>query len=137
MDGKSEAVAVVGSLRFSLLPISWPSLPQEEEAGSVFAKSTQTLESDCSGLRPPSAVVTSGKILNSFRTQSPHRNNGHTNSTAAAAAKSLQSCPTLCDPRVNSPPGSPVPGILQARTLEWVALTSTKLLLSPSETVYV
>ena len=40
---------------------------------------------------------------------------------AAAAAKSLQSCPTLCDPRDGSPPGSPVPGILQARTLEWVA----------------
>ena len=40
---------------------------------------------------------------------------------AAAAAKSLQSCPTLCDPRDSSPPGSPVPGILQARTLEWVA----------------
>ena len=38
--------------------------------------------------------------------------------TAAAAAKSLQSCPTLCDPRDDSPPGSPVPGILQARTLE-------------------
>ena len=37
----------------------------------------------------------------------------------AAAAKSLQSCPTLCDPRDGSPPGSPVPGILQARTLEW------------------
>ena len=40
---------------------------------------------------------------------------------AAAAAKSLQSCPTVCDPRDGSPPGSPVPGILQARTLEWVA----------------
>ena len=39
---------------------------------------------------------------------------------AAAAAKSLQSCPTLCDPIDRSPPGSPVPGILQARTLEWV-----------------
>ena len=39
---------------------------------------------------------------------------------AAAAAKSLQSCPTLCDPTGGSPPGSPVPGILQARTLEWV-----------------
>ena len=43
---------------------------------------------------------------------------------AAAAAKSLQSCPTLCDPRDGSPPGSPVPGILQARTLEWVAISS-------------
>ena len=39
---------------------------------------------------------------------------------AAAAAKLLQSCPTLCDPIDSSPPGSPVPGILQARTLEWV-----------------
>jgi len=42
---------------------------------------------------------------------------------AAAAAKSLQSCPTLCDPMDSSPPGSPVPGILQARTLEWVAIS--------------
>ena len=42
---------------------------------------------------------------------------------AAAAAKSLQSCPTLCDPRDRSPPGSPIPGILQARTLEWVAIS--------------
>ena len=49
--------------------------------------------------------------LNNFTTGSP------------AAAKSLQSCPTLCDPRDGSPPGSPVPGILQARTLEWVAIS--------------
>ena len=42
---------------------------------------------------------------------------------AAAAAKSLQLCPTLCDPRDGSPPGSPIPGILQARTLEWVAIS--------------
>ena len=41
----------------------------------------------------------------------------------AAAAKSLQSCPTLCDPIDGSPPGSPIPGILQARTLEWVAIS--------------
>jgi len=41
----------------------------------------------------------------------------------AAAAKSLQSCPTLCNPMDGSPPGSPVPGILQARTLEWVAIS--------------
>ena len=40
-----------------------------------------------------------------------------------AAAKSLQSCPTLCDPIDSSPPGSPLPGILQARTLEWVAIS--------------
>ena len=43
--------------------------------------------------------------------------------SAAAAAKSRQSCPTLCDPIDESPPGSPVPGILQARTLEWVAIS--------------
>ena len=42
---------------------------------------------------------------------------------AAAAAKSLQSCPTLCDPIDSSPLGSPVPGILQARALEWVAIS--------------
>ena len=42
---------------------------------------------------------------------------------AAAAAKSLQSCPTLCNPIDGSPPGSPIPGILQARTLKWVAIS--------------
>ena len=48
--------------------------------------------------------------------------------TAATAAKSLQSCSTLCDPIDGSPPGSPVPGILQTRTLEWVAITETMLM---------
>ena len=42
---------------------------------------------------------------------------------SAAAAKLLQLCPALCDPVDGSPPGSPVPGILQARTLEWVAIS--------------
>ena len=46
-----------------------------------------------------------------------------TSPAAAAAAASLQSCPTLCDPIDGSPPGSPVPGILQARALEWVAIS--------------
>ena len=46
-----------------------------------------------------------------------------TSAAAAAAAKSLQSCPTLCDPIDGSPPGSTVPGILQARTPEWVAIS--------------
>jgi len=45
------------------------------------------------------------------------------NMPSAAAAKSLQSCPTLCNPTDGSPPGSPIPGILQARTLEWVAIS--------------
>ena len=47
----------------------------------------------------------------------------HLGTAAAAAAKSLQSCPTLCDPIDGSPAGSSVPGILQARTLEWVAIS--------------
>ena len=53
----------------------------------------------------------------------PQRLGGLTAVAAAAAAKSFQSCPTLCDPIDGSPPGSPVPGILQARTLEWVAIS--------------
>ena len=48
---------------------------------------------------------------------------------SAAAAKSLQLCPTLCDPIDGSPPGSPVPGILQASILEWVANIYTTLIL--------
>ena len=51
-----------------------------------------------------------------------YKGNISTLTPAAAAAKSLQLCPTLCDPIDGSPPGSPVPGILQARTLEWVAI---------------
>ena len=47
----------------------------------------------------------------------------HTVYSAATAAKSLQSCPTLCDPIDGSPPGSTIPGILQARTLEWVGIS--------------
>ena len=45
---------------------------------------------------------------------------------AAAAAKSFQPCPTLCDPIDGSPPGSPIPGILQARLLEWAAVPSSR-----------
>ena len=51
------------------------------------------------------------------------KNKGNIFMIAAAAAKSLQSCPTLCDPIDGSPRGFPVPGILQARTLEWVAIS--------------
>ena len=52
-----------------------------------------------------------------------------TAAAAAAAAKSPQSCPTLCDPIVGSPPGSPIPGILQARTLEWVVIAFSELVI--------
>ena len=53
----------------------------------------------------------------------------HIRHVAAAAAKSLQSCPTLCDPRDGSPPGSPIHGICQARVLEWVAIAFSDELL--------
>ena len=52
-----------------------------------------------------------------------HHDRRHAAAAAAAAAKSRQSCPTLCDPIDSSPPGSSVPGILQARTLEWDAIS--------------
>ena len=52
---------------------------------------------------------------------------------AAAAAKSLQSCATLCDPIDGSPPGSPIPGILQARVLEWVAIAFSDALILYAE----
>ena len=52
---------------------------------------------------------------------------------AALAAKSLQSCPTVCNPIDGSPPGSPIPGILQARTLEWVAISFSRRNLSTEE----
>ena len=52
-----------------------------------------------------------------------HNNYHLAAAAAAAAAISLQSCPTLCDPKDGSPPGSPIPGILQARTWEWVAIS--------------
>ena len=57
------------------------------------------------------------------------------NAAAATAAKSLQSCPTLCDPIDGSPPGSPVPGILQARTLEWVAISFSKIQCNPYQII--
>ena len=52
-----------------------------------------------------------------------HMNSMKRQKDATATAKLLQLCPTLCDPTDGSPPGSPVPGILQARTLEWVAIS--------------
>ena len=63
------------------------------------------------------------KILNNLVFGSQPRIGSWIQVAAAAAAKLLQSCPTLCDPIDSSPPGSPVPGILQARTLEWVAMS--------------
>ena len=63
------------------------------------------------------------KPLRSIPVLTAHHSLRTRSTAAAAAAKSLQSCPTLCDPIDGSPPGSPVPGILQARTPEWVAIS--------------
>ena len=67
------------------------------------------------GIKPECPALAGGF----FTTEPP----GKPSFTYAAAAKSLQSCPTLCDPIDSSPPGAPVPRILQARTLEWVAVS--------------
>ena len=71
--------------------------------------------SSCCALEIPAAYRLGGNLLE--RREKTHSLN------AAAAAKSLQSCLTLYDPIDGSPPGSPIPGILQARTLEWVAIS--------------
>ena len=72
------------------------------------------------GIKPESLVspAMAGGFFNNCVTWE-----AHAAAAAAAAAKSLQSCPTLCDPIDGSPPGSAIPGILQARTLEWVAIS--------------
>ena len=100
-----------------------------------------TASPSSSGVPPPSAPHTSGllhqhhpptdhsTLFTSLRPCGPHLPPSGSMcqpcllANPAAAAKSLQSCLTLCDPRDDSPPGSPVPGILQARTLEWVAIS--------------
>ena len=75
-----------------------------------------------SGSMLPSSHVTKKKNRKALKpTANSFNDTVHT--TPAAAAKSLQSCLTLCDPIDSSPPGSTVPGILQARTLEWVAIS--------------
>ena len=65
------------------------------------------------------------EIQNSFKSCKRKQWSFSTYKWLAAAAKSLQSCPTLCDPRDGSPPGPAIPEILQARTLEWVAISSS------------
>ena len=75
---------------------------------------------DC-GVKPQFSVFSAAETCERFFKKKPNwKKNLYKN---AAAAKSLQSRPTLCDPIDGSPTGSPVPGILQARTLEWVAIS--------------
>ena len=69
------------------------------------------------------ALILRCSVFFTVQLSHPYMTTGKTIALTAATAKSLQSCPTLCDPRDGSPPGSPVPGILQARTLDWVAIS--------------
>ena len=87
--------------------LAWET-PWIEEPGGL--QSMQLQESDMT-------VVLSRNACNLYNAYS------RKTAPAAAAAKSLQSCPTLCDPRDGTRPGSPIPGILQARTLEWIAIS--------------
>ena len=82
---------------------------------AVFASRSETHESIRIRKGPEYVLTTIESCLVAAKIK-------HT-AAAAAAAKSLQSCPTLCDPIDSSPPGSPVPEIIQARTLEWVAIS--------------
>ena len=91
----------------SALGIRWPKLPNisAQDLHTVCIKSQ--CQNICVGMY---ACIKSPSFMKQF---TPY----------CAAAKSLQSCPTLCDPIDGSPPGSPIPGILQARTLEWAAIS--------------
>ena len=88
-----------------------------------------TLTHTASGLHPIEPSIQS----HSYKTVSTKERGA---AAAAAAAKSLQSCPTLCDPIDGSPPGSPVSGILQARVLEWGASAFSALSLTGIYIVY-
>ena len=104
---------------FDSLPIiaefSWPGLILKINPVTLVWKPKRELQKE---------LLTLGYIPKSLKSKAV-RNllRQNTQILAAASAKSLQSCPTLCDPVDGSPPGSPVPGILQARTLEWVAIS--------------
>ena len=91
--------------------------------GLCFPPKSRHVPPPCSALHPLEAAPgpLHGLMVSPDTTQRG-LNMLHVNAAAAAAAKSLQSCPTLWNPIDSSPPGSPVPGILQARTLEWVAI---------------
>ena len=98
-----------------------PGISEAKEAASARASACMTLKIL---LRVTGCSMGPHTALSQTPCSVPQVGFEHLAFTAAAtAAKSLQSCPTLCDPIDGSPPGSAIPGILQARTLEWVAIS--------------
>ena len=101
-------------------PLSMGFPRQEYWSGSPFPFPGDLLDP---GIESTSLAL-AGRVFTTELPGKPKIQDSHIqNHTAAAAAKSLQSCPTLCDPIDGSPPGSSVPGILQARILEWVTIS--------------
>jgi len=104
----------------------WPCLPVHSGGTGLWDTELRCLMGACGHTDPASyTYTTSYRLTHTYNLiHSPiHTHVEPQTQPHAAAAASLQSCPTLCDPRDGSPPGSPVPGILQARTLEWVAIS--------------
>ena len=99
--------------------------PEDAESGACAQHWVGTSLLDSASELPSNSLM-QGLLLDISNTGSPSTDQEGAHKSrkqSAAAAKSLQSCPTLCDPIDSSPQGSPVPGILQARVLEWVAIS--------------
>ena len=94
----------------------------EELSAKISECNLQKEVNDVTGIRWFSMWIQLCRLICYTNTVIP-RQQQKSEKEMAAAAKSLQSCPTLCDPIDGSPPGSPIPGILQARTLEWVVIS--------------
>ena len=141
-EGRAEREATVRCRLNTVLPRPWgapPSDPKLDEGARPLHPHHQSLDGSCPGRgSTPGKAALSSQGLSLLRveghplagSQHPGENpsllqGGQSGrvAVAAAAAKLLQSCPTLCDPINGSPPGSPIPGILQARTLERVAIS--------------
>ena len=96
----------------------WQCLGHERYSSKVFIQHFIALREMCEcALYAPCSIIIYFKSYLGYPLSWKHDNHSF---QTIAAAKSLQSCPTLCDPIDSSPPGSPIPGILQARTLEWI-----------------
>ena len=106
-----------------LQPLSLQALQEATNAGLELAIHGLQMESQFSDTVARPACSSFSCLATPCFVNSSSVNDELLAAAAAAVAKSLQSCPTLCDPTDRSPPGSPILGILQARTLEWVAIS--------------